>query len=149
MKRCIAAATLALALLGCGIGSSDTVEELRPDELAAPDQTSTTSTTVPDSTEPLESSPGSIVPTTLGPEPTTTVPTDDVTLYFIDGSQLVPVPTALPVGVRARGILNALAVGPPPDEFEAGIRNAVPTGLVRGTRQSGHRIAVDFNSEAF
>lgn len=150
MRRIVAAMSLGSALVGCGIGTSETVEELRPEELAALDQTSTTSTTVPETVPAEESTPGSVESTTTLPSgPTTTVPTADVTLYFINGSQLVPVPVPLTVGVQERGILNGLAAGPPPREFEAGIRNAVPVELVRRTRQRRDRITVDFNGEVF
>jgi len=149
MKRSFAVATLATALLGCGIGSSDTVEELQPEELAALDQTSTTST-APETVPPVETTPGSIEPTTTVPVgPTTTVPTEDVTMYFINGSALVPVPVPLPVNVEERQILTTLGGGPPPDEFKAGIRNAVPIDLVRRVRHVGRLITVDFNGESF
>lgn len=150
MRRLFAAATLCTALLGCGIGTTDTVEELGPEDLAALDQTSTTSTTVPDTEPPVETTPGSVEPTTTSSTgPTTTVPTADVTLYFISGSQVVPVPTPLPIGVQERHILVALSSGPPPDEFEAGVRNAVPTDLIRSVRHVGDRITIDLNGESF
>jgi len=149
MKRSLATATLVASLLGCGIGSSETVEELQPEELADLDQTSTTSS-APETLPPVETTPGSVEPTTTIPiGPTTTVPNEDVTMYFINGSELVPVQVPLPVNVQERQILKTLGGGPPPDEFEAGIRNAVPIDLVRRVRHVGRLITVDFNGEPF
>lgn len=147
MRRWFVTAFACCSLLGCGIGSSDTVEEIGPDELAVLDPTSTTSTTVPDTT-PVDSTPGSLqATTTTVAAPTSTVPTEEVTLYFVSGSQLVPVDTPVPVPMAERAILDALAAGPPADEFEAGVRTAVPAELVAGTRQVGRRITVDFRGD--
>ena len=138
------------SLVGCGIGSSDAVEEIEPEELAALDQTSTTSTTIPETVPPIETTPGSVAltTTTVG-TPTSTVPTEDVTLYFVSGSQLIAVESPVPLPAQERAILRALAAGPPAEEFEAGVRNAVPVELIRGTRQVGIRITIDFRGEPF
>jgi spore germination protein GerM len=150
VKRSLGAVLAACCLGACGIGSSDTVEEIQPDELAVLDPTSSTSTTMPDSVPPVESTPGSVelVTTTIGGT-TTTVATEDVPLYFISGSQLMSIATPVPLPLEERRILDALASGPPAAELEAGIRNAVPLDLVRGVRQVGHRITIDLRGDVF
>ena len=47
--------------------------------------------------------------------------------------------------------MDALGVGPPPDEFEAGVRTAVPPDLVTRLRKSppAYLITVDLDSELF
>ena len=149
MRHAVLVASVCCSLGACGIGSSDTVEELQPDDLAALDQTSTTSTTVPDTEPPVETAGPVEVTTTTLDTTTSTVATTDVMLYFINGSQLVGVETPAPLPLEERRILAALAAGPPPEEFEAGLRNAVPVDLVRRTRQVGHRITVDLRGEPF
>ncbi len=167
----VAAATTlaAVVLAGCGIGSTDAVEELEPEELAALDQTTTSSTsttiemtiaTEPNETtaDAAESVPpasdvvaSSDVPTTTAAatSTSTTIVTESVVLYFVDGSQLVAVDTPVPAPARLRAQLDALGTGPPEDAFETGIRTAVPPDLVHGLRLVPGGVTVDLNSEPF
>lgn len=149
----------------CGIGSSEAVDEFTSDDLAELSQLSPTTTTtttsstvvvdtgapsgataeVPNSAPPdsgLIAPPASVatVPPTA---PTET--TDDVELYFVDGSRLVAVEIALAAPVSPRSRLEGLAGGPNADDLEAGIRTAVPPGLVDGLRISGDRVSVDLD----
>lgn len=148
----------------CGIGSSDSVDEFTSEELAELSQlsptttTTTTSTVVVDTTERSDATvevPDSVPPDSgpidppasvaTVPPTATTETTDDVELYFVDGSSLVPVKIALAAPVSPRSRLEGLAVGPNPDDLEAGIRTAVPPGLVDGLRISGDRVTVDLD----
>jgi spore germination protein GerM len=144
---------------GCGIGTTDTVEEIQPGELAALDQTSTTSTTTlpPAETTPetsaatVDTAPPNSGPVDSAPETTIAEPTELVDLYFVNGSEIVPVPTPVTAPAAERRILDALGLGPPPAEFEAGIRTAVPPDLVVGLRKSLSRalVTVNLNGELF
>lgn len=162
------AATLAVvALSGCGIGSTNAVEELQPEELAALDQTTTSTTTttieIVVATEPEDTTPNSVdtrppnsgavetsdVITTSEAPTSMTIPTDTVTLYFVDGSRLVAVDVEVEAPAEVRRQLDALGIGPPPREFEAGIRTAVPPELVRQVERWPNGITVDLYSEPF
>jgi hypothetical protein len=147
----------------CGIGSNDSVDEFTSEELAelsqlSPTTTTTTTTVVGDTTAPADATvqvPDSVPPdsglidppasaATIAPTATTET-TDDVELYFVDGSSLVPVKIALAAPVSPRSRLEGLAVGPDTDDLKAGIRTAVPPGLVDGLRISGDRVSVDLD----
>ena len=163
----MAALAAVAALSGCGIGSSEAVEELQPEDLAALDQTttSTTTTTVEivmatepeattaDSVESVPPNSGAVdssnVTTTMAPPTSPTTPTETVMLFFVEGSRLVGVDVEVPAPAELRRQLDALGAGPPPDDFEAGVRTAVPAGLVRGVERWPNGITVDLNSEPF
>lgn len=163
-----AAATLAVVVLsGCGIGSTDAVEELQPEDLAALDQTTTSTTTttveIAIATEPVDTTPESVesapphsgavestdVSTTTDAATSTTIVTDTVTLYFVEGSRLVAVDVEVEAPAEIRRQLGALETGPPPAEFEAGIRTEVPAGLVHRVQRWPNGITVDLHSESF
>lgn len=161
-----AAVVAVLALSACGIGSSDAVEEMEPDELAALDQTTTTSSTtttveaVP-TTEPEGTSADSVdsvpphsgvvessdVTVTTALPTSSTDPTREVMLYFVDGSQLVAVDVDVPASDALRRQLDALGLGPPAEDFEHGLRTAVPAGLIIGLEIRGDRVTVNFDGE--
>ncbi len=112
--------SLGAVIVSCGIPDSGSVSKI-PDKdvggLSETLPTTTTSTTPPvkiETTIPVETS------------PPTTAAVEDVTLYFISGGQLVPVP-APPIakGARANQILSALQAGVP-KEGSLGVRTAVP-----------------------
>jgi hypothetical protein len=158
--RFVAPVVLVTCLVaGCGIGSTETVEEIQPGELAALDQTSTTSTTTlpPAETTPetsaatADTAPPVPGPAESAPDTTLAEPTEPVLLYFVNGSEIVPVDTPVTAPAAERRILNALGLGPPPAEFDAGVRTAVPPGLVVGFRKSPARAlaTVDVDGELF
>lgn len=159
MRLVAPSAVLLCVLVGCGIGTTDTVEEIEPRELAALDQPSTTSTTTlppvettPETSQPaVDTSPPASVPVVSAPETTLGEPTELVSLYFVNGSEIVAVDTPVRAPVAERRIMDRLGEGPPPAEFEAGIRTAVPPGLVIGLRKSPARaiITVDLDGELF
>jgi Sporulation and spore germination len=113
-------ALAALAVLGsCGVPKTSQVERIDRGNLAAAagstNSPAATAVVVP-STPPLAAS-------------TTLVPTINVPLYFIVGSQITAVPYALPADPSHGQVLAALQNGPPPGEAGAGLRSAVPDEL--------------------
>jgi spore germination protein GerM len=124
----------------CRIGGSDHVEEVDADLLSGLDEP-TAETSTP---------PGSDPATTTMPGPTTTVATETVQLYFIEGSQLVAVEVEAPEGTSTRGKLRLLEEGPPADRAEAGVRTALTPGLISGfARRGTDGATVTLDSEAF
>ena len=163
MKRTLVG-LLVVGVTACGIGSSDSVDEIEPDELAGLSETQlavTTSVAPASSTDATgppvltaETAPsmapdsGTFVssePLTTPAPPVATEPTDEVEVYFIDGSQLVVADIDLPSPVSRREHIEGLAVGPDADEAEAGIRTVVPPGLIDGLLISADRVTVDLD----
>lgn len=142
MKRRVAIACLVPIVLttACRIGGSDRVEEVDADLLSGLDEP-TPETSTPSGSDPA---------TSAMPGPTTTVATETVTLYFIEGSQLVAVDVETPEGTSTRGQLRLLEDGPPAERAEAGVRTALTPGLVSGFAHRGSDGAtVTLDSERF
>lgn len=170
MRR-VVVVLLVIVVAACGIDSSDSIEEITPEELdpltqVSPTTTITTTTiVVPQTSEPTDTTVKTQVSeppdtgtvetpessTTVTPASTTTtttiVATQDVELYFINGSQLVPVQIALPIPISPVRQLGGLAAGPLADDAEAGIRTAVPAELVAGLEIRGDRVTIDLDGE--
>lgn len=157
-----AMATL-LTVAGCTLGSSDRVEEVDPEQLGGlnePTTTSTTTTTTvafPDTAvdSTVEAPPGN-GPTSVGPNGATTVPatittvdTEDVTVYFVDGSMLVELEMPVEADARLRRRLRLLEEGPQRDARDAGVRTAVLAGLVSGVQIGDDAVTVDLDGEVF
>jgi spore germination protein GerM len=142
MRRRLAITCLVPIVLtaACRIGGSERVEEVDADLLSGLDEPS-----------PATSTPSESDPTTSAiPGPTTTVATETVTLYFIEGSQLVAVRVETPEGTSTRGRLRLLEEGPPAERAEAGVRTALTPGLISGFASWGSDGAtVTLDSEQF
>jgi hypothetical protein len=123
VRRTLGLACLAVTLTatGCRIGGTDQVEEVDADLLGGLNEP-TSSTTGPAASDPT---------TSTTPGSTTTVATETIRLYFIEGSQLVPVDAEIPEGTSLRGRLRLLEDGPP-DDSGAGVRTALQPDLISG-----------------
>jgi hypothetical protein len=142
MRRPRGIASLAALSLtaACSIGGSEQVEEVDADLLGGLNEP-TAETSTPDGTDPSSSStPGS----------TTSVATETVHLYFIEGSQLRAVDVEVPIGTSLRGKLSLLEEGPPNEQADAGVRTALAPGLISGVARWGTEGArVTFDSGLF
>ena len=142
MKRRFALICLAAMSLtaGCGIGGSDQVEEVDSDLLGGLNEP-TAETSTPDGSDP---------PSTSTPGSTTSVATETVRLYFIEGSQLRAVDVEIPVNTSLRGQLRLLEEGPPADYADAGVRTALVPDLISGVaRWGGDGARVTFDASLF
>jgi hypothetical protein len=129
-----------VTMAACRIGGSDRVEEVDSDLLSGLDEPT------PETSAP----PGSGPATSQTPGPTTTIATETVTLYFIEGSQLVAVDVETPEGTSTRGKLRLLEEGPPPERAEEGVRTALTPDLISGFAHWGTDGAtVTLDSERF
>lgn len=151
------AAVLALpaAAAACGLDGSDQVEQIDADRLRGlneptePTNASTAVETTIESTTPESSTatvPGSDLTTTTQPATTTTVDTEPMPAYFIQGSGLVELSVPVPEGASLRQRLRILEDGPPDEYAEQGVRTALPAGLITGLRkwqQSGITVHLD------
>ena len=123
--RLIALATGFVALaVSCGVpdtGEFETENGDIPFALDGTTTTSTTSTTLPPTTIDATS-------TTIEATTSTAVRTAEVTLYFVSGSQIFPVPVQLLPNAGADQVLQKLLAGPDVGEAGAALRSAIPPG---------------------
>jgi len=132
LKRIMIISVVLIAVpVACGIPDNGQVASIQSKDLRQLGDTippTTTSTIPPTTIEPTTST--SIV------DPSTTIASDDVTLYFISGGQLKGYPRTLAKPVTTNQVLSALQEGPPPGDLGVGIRSAVPTkesGVIKST----------------
>lgn len=107
----------------CGVPTSSPSRPVDP--AAIPEQF--TATTVPPTTS------TSTTTTVVEPPPsttTTTLPVEEVQIFFVSGSRIVPVPRLLLSPASAPQVLAALSEGIPDIDEAAGLRTALPSGLV-------------------
>ena len=146
--RTLAGAIAALGLLaapGCGISGDGELQTIRDEDLQGLDETttSTTATTAPATTTPAATTPPGATSTTIGTEP--------VDLYFVDGNLLQPVRISLAAPVSPTRAIAALLTGPPSGEAGIGLRTHLRPGLVNfPVVESGAGYAsVDLETDAF
>lgn len=110
--------------VACGVPTSSSSRPVDP--AAIPEQF--TATTVPPTTS------TSTTTTMVEPPPstttTTTLPVEEVQIFFVSGSRIVPVPRLLLSPASAPQVLAALSEGIPDIDEAAGLRTALPSGLV-------------------
>lgn len=116
------AAALAALVVACGIpdnGQVTTIQSKDLRQLGDTIPTTSTSTTPPTTLDPTT--------TTTVVDSATTIPLEDVTVYFISGGQLRGYPRSLARPVTTNAVLEALQEGRPSGDAGVGIRSAVPT----------------------
>ena len=115
---------VSLVVAGCGVPSSSDNRPLGADAL--PDVFSATSTTVPSTSTTSPPSTSTSVPESTS----STVPVEEVTMYFVAGSQVVPISRLLLSPAAPPQVLAALVEGLPNGDVAAGLRSAIPAGLL-------------------
>ncbi len=144
----LAAAITALTA-GCGIGGGSNLQQIRSEDLAGLDQTTTsttTTTTTTATTLPIDTAAG----TTTIASTTSTVATEQIELYYVAGSVLEYVTQDAFRGITPFGVLRALESGPPPPAVAVGLTSALPAGVTRGVIESGTGVAtVDLVGDIF
>jgi len=125
VRRQLALVVGALALVvvsaSCGVGGDDNLRQFNDDDLFGLDETttstsSTTSTTAP----PVPSVQPTIEATT------TTIVTESVQVFFLDGNRLQPVTRDLASPATPSRVIAALESGPPTGPLGIGLRTLVP-----------------------
>lgn len=112
-----------LLVVGCGVPTTSSSRPIDPG--AIPEQF--TATTLPPTTS------TSTTTTVVEPPPsttTTTLPVEEVQLFFVSGSRIVPIARLLLSPASAPQVLAALSEGIPDIDEAAGLRSALPPGLV-------------------
>ena len=143
-----AAVALAVAVPACGLGGDDELQRIDSNDLFGLDETTSTSTTSTTTTV----VPPPLVDSTIGVT-TTTVATEPVELYFIDGDRLADVVIPLTRGTQgpsALRVMRALERGLSSGDVGIGLRSAVPPNLVTTVTESAAGFAsVDLSGTVF
>jgi spore germination protein GerM len=128
----------ALLLAACGLPNDEAYTAIQPGDLPAgiadTTTTSTTTTTLPPAT------------TTTVPEATTTtttIPSQAVSLYFVQNGHLVSVLRNMPLPVTPQMVIDRLEAGPLPAEQASGIRSALPATSLGNVNVTGGVATVD------
>jgi hypothetical protein len=127
MRRLVALVIGAMALLvvtaSCGIGGDDNLRQINDDDLFGLDETTTSSTSSTTSSTDVPPVP-SVVPTIEAT--TTTIVTESVQLFFLDGNRLQPVTRDLASEATPSRVIAALEAGPPAGPLGIGLRTVLP-----------------------
>lgn len=113
---------IVMSLTACGVPTVSPSRPIDPD--AIPEQF--TATTLPPTTT------SSSTTTTVVPPPSTTttsLPVEQVDVFLVSGSRVVPIPRLLLSPASAPQVLAALVEGVPDVDEAAGLRSALPVGL--------------------
>jgi spore germination protein GerM len=128
VRRLLAVSLVAVAVMvgaaACGTGGDSELQSIRGDDLQGLDETTTsttTSTTVPSTSSPVDST----IATT-----STTIVSESVEFYFVDGNNLQPVRVDLAAPVSPTRVIARLVQGPPEGDLGVGLRTLLPRGLV-------------------
>jgi hypothetical protein len=154
MRRLVALVVASLALIvvaaSCGIGGDDNLHQINDDDLFGLDETTTSSSSTTTTVPPVPS-----VQPTIGVT-STTVATESVQLYFLDGNRLQPVTIDLAGTATPSRVIAALEDGPPAGPLGIGLRSLLPEpstavpALVNSVEPSSLGYAtVDLASSAF
>ncbi|MFZ9158888.1 MAG: hypothetical protein ACO230_12450, partial [Ilumatobacteraceae bacterium] len=109
----------------CAIPDSGEVSAIDPDDI--PYELNATTTAAPTTTvAPTTTSPMAVSTTSTS----TTVPVEVVDLFFVAGTQLVPISRLLLSPAVAPQVIAALAEGVPQGDAAAGLRTALPVDFI-------------------
>jgi hypothetical protein len=137
---------LSIGTTACGIGGDDQLQTIDRQDLLGLDETTTTSTT--STTEPAATSLPAAETTAAGTS--TTIATESVALYFVDGTRLQPVTIDLAGTATPNRVIQALLTARPSGEVGIGLRTLLPPGLVNDVDAPGTGEAtVDLAAEPF
>ncbi len=107
------------------------------DETSTSTSTTTTTTTIP------------VAPQTTVFETTTTIPFEEVDIYFLSRGKLQPVPYALPRDFGADQVVALLEDGPQEGAAGVGLETLIEQGLITSTEKAGGVVTVDLDPEIF
>ncbi len=130
----------------CGIAGDAELQEIDTADLFGLDATTT-------STSSTSSVPATVPVAATDQATSTTIVTEQVVLYFVDGRTLTDVSREIARGPSPSSplrVVTALLDGPPPGEFGIGLRSLLTDDLVNSVVASGTGfVTVDLAGEAF
>lgn len=131
MKRTLLNLTAALTAIGivvtsCSIPGDGSVKQINADKI--PYELNATTTSSPPTTVPASTTTTPVVETTTSTS-SSTIPVEIVSMFFVAGTQVVPIDRLLLSPAAAPQVLAALSEGPPEGDAAAGLRSALPIGF--------------------
>lgn len=130
MKRTLLNLAVALSAIGivvtsCSIPGDGSVKQIDADKI--PYELNATTTSSPPITVPASTTTTPVVETTT--TSSSTIPVEIVSMFFVAGTQVVPIDRLLLSPAAAPQVLAALSEGPPEGDAAAGLRSALPVGF--------------------
>ncbi len=131
MKRTLLNLAAALTAIGivvtsCSIPGDGSVKQIDADKI--PYELNATTTSSPPTTVPASTTTTPVVETTTSTS-SSTIPVEIVSMFFVAGTQVVPIDRLLLSPAAAPQVLAALSEGPPEGDAAAGLRSALPVGF--------------------
>ena len=131
MKRTLLNLVAALTAIGivvtsCSIPGDGSVKQIDADKI--PYELNATTTSSPPTTVPASTTTTPVVETTTSTS-SSTIPVEIVSMFFVAGTQVVPIDRLLLSPAAAPQVLAALSEVPPEGDAAAGLRSALPIGF--------------------
>lgn len=119
--------SLAIMFTSCSIPGGGSVKQINPDNI--PYDLNATTTSSPPTTTVASTTTSPVIETTTSTS-SSTIPVEIVSMFFVAGTQVVPIDRLLLTPAAAPQVLAALSEGPPEGDAAAGLRSALPVGFV-------------------
>jgi spore germination protein GerM len=118
--------SLAIMFTSCSIPGGGSVKQINPDNI--PYDLNATTTSSPPTTTAASTTTSPVIETTTSTS-SSTIPVEIVSMFFVAGTQVVPIDRLLLSPAAAPQVLAALFEGPPEGDAAAGLRSALPVGF--------------------
>ena len=122
IRPALVGSVFAITVSACSIPGDSHIVTIAPEDI--PYDLDATTTTAPTTTAPSTTS--TTLPFATSTSTSSTIPAEEVSLFFIAGAQVVPIAQLLLSPASAPQVLSALAQGVPVGDSSAGLRSAVP-----------------------
>ncbi len=119
-------AVIGVLVGGCSLPGGGSVKQIDPSKI--PYDLNATTTSSPATTLPASTTTFPVIETTTSTS-SSTIPVEVVSLFFVAGTQIVPIDRLLLNPAAAPQVLFALSEGPPEGDAAAGLRSALPLGF--------------------
>ncbi len=117
---------IGIVVTSCSIPGDGSVKQIDADKI--PYELNATTTSSPPTTVPASTTTTPVVETTTSTS-SSTIPVEIVSMFFVAGTQVVPIDRLLLSPAAAPQVLAALSEGPPEGDAAAGLRSALPVGF--------------------
>jgi len=117
---------IGMVVTSCSIPGDGSVKQIDADKI--PYELNATTTSSPPTTVPASTTTTPVVETTTSTS-SSTIPIEIVSMFFVAGTQVVPIDRLLLSPAAAPQVLAALSEGPPEGDAAAGLRSALPVGF--------------------
>jgi spore germination protein GerM len=117
---------LGIVVSSCSLPGDGSVKQIDTDKI--PYELNATTTSSPPTTVPASTTTSPVIETTTSTS-SSTIPVEIVSMFFVAGTQVVPIDRLLLSPAAAPQVLAALSEGPPEGDAAAGLRSALPVGF--------------------